>query len=398
MRTMTYSLKMISLSLALGALAACSGSNPAAPAAINAAGKHVVATGYSNWVQQHWVEYKKANGGSKAVTDTTGCSECHGADLAGGVSKVSCFSASFTDSHGAVFSCHPNGDHTLGHPASWGDPAGNAFHGAANFNGLAVKGSATLGTVCGLCHATSASETSLGSAPSCLSSDPKWGIACHSSSPAANSQGCVSCHGVPPVGAASAAPNRAGAHAVHLGLAAYGVTIGCSSCHLNGGSGSARHGAGNGLAYLNLSSGFRAQSVPFAYSAAKCSGVSCHGGQQTPAWATGHLTVDNDCSSCHALAGQGLPQYNDYHSGLKNNVNLHAFHLTSASGPGLTCVNCHAKLLKSVHFAGLNNPALGGAAATLSDEINYVPAAKTCATTAVGAVTCHPANLVLKWE
>ena len=397
MRTTTALFKMIPLALALSALSACSGGNGSAPPAIDAAGKHVVATGYTNWVQQHWVEYKKANGGSKAVADSTGCSECHGTDLAGGISKVSCFSASFKDSNGIMVSCHPNGDHTLGHPASWGDPVGGDFHGSSTFNGVAVKGSTTLGTTCGLCHATQASESSIGSAPSCLSSDPKWGIACHSTSPAVNSQGCLSCHGVPPSGTPAAAPNRAGAHAVHLGLVAEGVVIGCSSCHLNGGSGTAQHAVGAGLAYLNLTSGFKAQSGGFSYTTGKCSGVSCHGGQQTPSWATGQITVETDCSSCHALAGQGPPQYNDYHSGLKNGENLHVFHLTAApDGAGLVCTNCHdPERLKNIHFTGLNNPALEGAANTLSSDINYVPATKTCATT---AAACHPSGVFPTWE
>ena len=382
MRTTTALWKMISLPLTLSALFACSSGNGSAPPAIDGAGRHVVAAGYTNWVQQHWVEYKGANGGSKAVSDATSCSQCHGTDLLGGICKVSCFSASFQESNGTTVSCHPNGDHTLGHPASWGDPAGGDFHAVSTFNGVAVRGSSSLGTTCGLCHATQASETSVGSAPSCLSSDPKWGIACHSSSPAVNSQGCVSCHGAPPSGAPSAVtPNRAGAHATHINLG-----VGCATCHQNGGTGTGKHGAGDGLAYLNLSSGYQSESVPFGYAAGQCSGVSCHGGQQTPLWYGGEITVATDCKSCHALAGAGLPQYNDYFSGLKLGKNLHDFHLNDPTGPRALCTDCHDTNLLSVnHFTGLNTPAMeGDAGATIRADRNYLKATGSC------VASCHP--------
>jgi len=61
------------------------------------------------------------------------CSECHGADLTGGVAKVSCFSAGFSG-----LSCHAIGP--IGHPAGFADPA---LHGvrvksaAAGANGMA---------------------------------------------------------------------------------------------------------------------------------------------------------------------------------------------------------------------------------------------------------------------
>lgn len=382
MPTTTALLKMILLSLVLSALSACSSGNGSAPAVIDGAGRHVVSAGYTNWVQQHWVAYDGANGGSSAVSDATSCSQCHGTDLLGGICKVSCFSASFTDSSGVMVSCHPNGDHTLGHPASWGDPAGVDFHAVSTFNGTVVRGSATLGSACGLCHATQASETSVGSAPSCLSTDPKWGIACHSSSPAVNSQGCVSCHATPPSGVpTSVAPNRAGAHATHINLG-----VGCAACHLNGGTGTSKHGVGDGLAYLNLSSGYQAQSVPFSYTPSQCSGVSCHGGQQTPAWYGGEITVATDCESCHALAGVGLPEYNDYFSGLKLGKNLHYFHLFDPTGPQLFCTGCHdPNLLQTGHFTSLNTPAMeGNAGATIRADINYQEATGSC------VASCHP--------
>jgi predicted CxxxxCH...CXXCH cytochrome family protein len=370
-------LKMISLPLALSVLFACSGGNDAAPVKLDATGKHAAGPGYSSWVQQHWVEYKLANGGSKLASSATSCSECHGADLLGGTSKVSCFSASFKDSAGATLYCHPNGDRTLGHPASWTDPTSADFHAQASFNGKAVKGSATLGTDCGLCHATDRNALTLGTVPSCLSNDPKWGISCHVSSPAVSSNGCVSCHNTPPAGAV--APNQAGAHVTHLGLP--GVT--CATCHNGFGSGTPKHATGNGLAFVKLATGYQAQSGVLAYGTLKCSSVSCHGGQQTPAWIGETLDVAN-CSRCHALARSAAPQFNDYSSGKLSTdapqVKLHQFHLAQVdpnTGSAITCLGCHDVTVLTdptgAHFANLATSAFEGKAEnTLKSSISYV--------------------------
>jgi predicted CxxxxCH...CXXCH cytochrome family protein len=363
-------LKMISLPLALSALFACGGGNGSAPVKLDTTGKHVAAPGYSSWVQQHFVEYKNANGGSKLASSTSSCSECHGADLLGGTSKVSCFSASFKDSAGATLSCHPNGDRTLGHPASWADPTSGDFHAQANFNGRAVKGSATLGTDCGLCHATDRNALTLGTVPSCLSNDPKWGISCHVSSPAVSSNGCVSCHTGGTTGPTGTdglidRPNRSGAHAIHLGL----KDVNCATCHQGYGSGTPKHTTGNGLAFVKLGVDYQAKSGVLSYGSLKCSSISCHGGQQTPAWVGGTLDI-NECSNCHALAGTGAPQFNDYSSGKLSTatpqVKLHQFHLTQndPAGAAITCVSCHdATILTSpagAHFTGLASEAFEG--------------------------------------
>ena len=54
------------------------------------------------------------------VSDRSRCFECHGSDLLGGISQVSCFSAEFNGQ-----ACHANGP--SGHPNGWRDPA---LHGA----------------------------------------------------------------------------------------------------------------------------------------------------------------------------------------------------------------------------------------------------------------------------
>jgi predicted CxxxxCH...CXXCH cytochrome family protein len=363
MRITTALMKTVPLVLALAALSGCGKANSSAPATIDAAGRHAVPAGAASWVQQHWVEYRRLNGGSSEVSGTTSCSQCHGSDLRGGTSKVSCFAASF-QLDGVNLSCHPNGDGRLGHPSSWAEPASGSFHGNANFNGTAVRGSASLEAECGLCHAISQDVARLGTAPSCLTKDPQWGIACHSGSPALNPQGCVSCHGAPPAGpGAAVAPNRQGRHAAHLNLG-----IGCSACHTGGGTGTQRHGIGNGNAYLNLSTGYQAQSGAFGYAGGKCSGVACHGGQQTPDWyGSVGMDVATQCTSCHAAASQALPQYNGYFSG------KHTFHLSDPNGPRLTCAACHVAGQLTGHFASLATPgfAEGAARGSLAGSLNY---------------------------
>ncbi|MDA8413258.1 MAG: CxxxxCH/CxxCH domain-containing protein [Desulfobacteraceae bacterium] len=73
------------------------------------------------------------------LASPSACFECHGKDLSGGISKVSCFSTSL-----GGFTCHPGGP--SGHPAGWAQPD---VHGKAakallaGINGLAH---------CQICH------------------------------------------------------------------------------------------------------------------------------------------------------------------------------------------------------------------------------------------------------
>jgi predicted CxxxxCH...CXXCH cytochrome family protein len=350
MRFHSALVKIILVPLSLTALVACSGKSGSGGAAVtlDANGNHP-----ADWVQQHWIAYKQQNGGSRGVSANTGCSDCHGSDLSGGISRVSCFSASLNG-----ISCHANADHTLGHPASWSDPTSSDFHGSAtaSFNGAMIKGNSALGSSCGVCHATGSNVTQFGSVPSCLSTDPKWGISCHASSPAAASTGCVSCHGTPPAGAS--APNRAGAHAAHLSLA--GVT--CNTCHSGFGTGTSKHANGAFLnhssAYVRVAVAYAAQTGSLGYTGGRCSAVSCHGGTDTPAWSGGSITVAADCLSCHQLQDPQAPQYNSFYSGNYAGTNLHQYHLAQANrftGVRVFCTDCHnaAKLPNSAHFAAL---------------------------------------------
>jgi len=341
--------KIICLPLALAALFGCSNGSGSSSTMVDASGKHP-----ANWLQQHWVFYRQANGGSKDVSSTTPCSECHGVDLTGGNSKVSCFSDSFQ----GMF-CHNNPDHTLGHPTGWGsDPSSQNFHAFSAYNGQPVKGNTNLASSssCGLCHSAADNTVLVGDSPSCLSTTRS--IGCHSSSPAAQPSSCVSCHGTPPDGnppAGNAAPNRAGDHAAHLSLA--GVT--CGTCHFSFGTMTQKHAGGKGQAFLNLSAPYRAQSGTFSYTGGSCAAVSCHGGKPSPNWTTGEtINVSTDCAKCHQLLDPQAPQYNSYFSGTNTNVgNLHQFHLAQlvpGLGRQIFCTDCHnTAVLASKHFSGL---------------------------------------------
>jgi cytochrome c553 len=91
-------------------------------------GKHV-----ASWMTSHGPTY---------LTDQTTCVQCHGNDLQGGISHVSCFSASFGGA-----SCHQNGP---GHPnpVAWGDPAQHGASAKSSPNPAAMAGFA----VCEICH------------------------------------------------------------------------------------------------------------------------------------------------------------------------------------------------------------------------------------------------------
>ena len=84
----------------------CSSPNSSAPT-LDAAGKHV-----ANWIVDHRLAALADQGGR--------CLDCHGSDLRGGISTVSCFSPQFNGQ-----ACHADGPG--GHPAGWRDPA---LHGA----------------------------------------------------------------------------------------------------------------------------------------------------------------------------------------------------------------------------------------------------------------------------
>ncbi|MBU1739730.1 MAG: CxxxxCH/CxxCH domain-containing protein [Proteobacteria bacterium] len=152
---------------------------------------------------------------------------------------------------------------------------------------------------------------------------------------------CTACHGQPPSG--NSYPNTAGAHAVHTSLPS--VNNDCTTCHVGA--------AHNGQLDLGFPASYNARSgTATDNSNGTCSSISCHGGITTPVWATGSITVNTQCTSCHS---SGTSQYNDYSSGQHNK------HMSK----GYSCTVCHnTTKLQVGHFSNLATTAFEQSAAS----------------------------------
>lgn len=242
---------------------------------------------------------------------------------------------------------------------------------------------------------------------SCMNPTAVKGFACHFSSPVANLTGCVSCHGGLTSGPfGTAAPNMKSAHTKHVAL------TGCATCHQNAGFGTANHGKAPALgryskATVSLSDSAKAKTIvtAFQYDAAsgKCSGVSCHGGTDTPSWATGSITIaagsNAICYQCHEQSATN--QYNSFNSGYNTDkgVNTHTSHLLR----GANCTDCHnigTLTDYQKHFGGISANAFTGAAKTIGGVPTKVgnysdsPNPKTCS----GMTSpCHQGGNTGRW-
>lgn len=193
---------------------------------------------------------------------------------------------------------------------------------------------------CQECHGASFNG---GSGPACSE--------CHTAGSPLTALNCTSCHEKPPAG--SDYPNTDGAHIVHNG-----ITGSCDTCHQGAGSQTVRHY--DSVVDVDFS-GYNAQSGTASYShgSATCSGVSCHGGKNTPDWFSGSLNVNTACGACHSSGGE----YNSYVSGE---------HRKHVQGEGHPCTECHdTSKLAAVHFNDLHTPQMSQAAQTIRDELNY---------------------------
>ncbi len=184
----------------------CAG-NAGNAAPLNAAtGKHP-----ATWVQNHWADYVKT---------PDQCRSCHGSTadpaLAGGISKVSCFT------------CHTNG---VNHPAGWADPAqhGRGAKLAPSTDGMAMAGFAH----CAKCHGDTYSNGLTVSCKACHTKAPHpdkpwYGTTPsgtnHNATDPGNAPECFKCHAagansvlkpltVPPAGTAPGCFNDTMCHA-----------------------------------------------------------------------------------------------------------------------------------------------------------------------------------------
>lgn len=133
MRISTSILKVIFLVATLSALTACGKGNSDVPNVDS--GKHPV-----NWTGQH---------GAVATTSTSSCTQCHGEDLAGGVTRVGCFSTPQSSFNGFV--CHASSPEVNKDCSSC---HGTPPNGTALFNRASAhaKHLAVTGVTCNSCH------------------------------------------------------------------------------------------------------------------------------------------------------------------------------------------------------------------------------------------------------
>lgn len=356
----------------------------------------------SNWLPGgHAFVSEQTHSSATASTDSD-CTACHGTDLSGGISGVSCThchlggtasihplswdpiysthgpsvnsgatptaSCSNQYCHGASLlgvsgsgpsctSCHLGGPVSI-HPAGW-DPIYLA-HGPSVSSGLTTTASCANQ----YCHGSSLQGVA-GSGPACTS--------CHSYPYNPSSVTCGACHRIPPSGANF--PNSAGAHAKH----ATSNVISCNICH----NGAAAYVGDHSDSVVNFSfpSTYNPKTggVP-SYTSANhtCSNVSCHGAKSTPDWLTGTIDVSAQCGSCHSY---GTAQYSDFH-GTRHNL-----HVNNRS---IACQECHdtAKLAQ-VHFNDLNTSSVTEAWRTLLDSLNYTGTGQGAGNC---TVDCHNKN------
>ncbi len=296
-----------------------------------------------------------------AVPNTAACTQCHGADLDGGISGVSCTG------------CHLGGPTSV-HPATWVP--------VPLTHGPSVSSGSTPVAKCSnqYCHGTSLGGVA-GSGPSCST--------CHAWPFTPGSVVCGSCHGIPPSG--SVYPDTPGRHALHTAWTGT-ATASCSACHngSDGASGTVTHS--NGVVEVSILSTYNSKSGSASYdsSSMSCSQVSCHGGPRTqtatqanalpsqatlaptPSWSNGTIDVGTQCTSCHVY---GTLENNSYNSG------QHFLHVwdpnngpaPNGQNPKVACTVCHDSIkLAASHFTTLNTPALEGpASATILDSLQY---------------------------
>jgi len=301
----------------------CSTTNQDSPLSfVDASGNHP-----GGWIAAH---------GSYAEPDGSLCMDCHGDDLAGGITGVSCSS----DAVG----CHSGGP--AFHPADWLDSSltGNAWHGDAYTNGFLVNGI----NDCVDCHEPPAlDDPAEGKCIIChftLSGNKSPGGWAHASTLHSSFAGspeesvCVACHEIN-----ISFGNQPSCHNCHDNPVAHEVeyldhntdvpdsgnfTSQCSTCHAISGT------SPNASAPLCVSC--HTESSP--YSGANC--TSCHGNPPNTG-EHGEHSGETTCDECHQGAGSGSGLNHFYDEELDQDfitaITDMVFNGTSCSG------TCHGK-------------------------------------------------------
>jgi predicted CxxxxCH...CXXCH cytochrome family protein len=297
----------IGVTLSLGMLllaAACSDVRKGSTPFNSETGKHP-----TNWIVDHRAAY---------ISDTGQCTPCHGSDIKGGISNVSCFSASFNG-----MSCHANGP--SGHPAGWGDPGshgataktapdnslGHGFQYCERCHGADFAGG-SVNKSCFTCHTVNAPHspkpwrTSAGSART------------HTDTNTGNAAVCANCHALGanltsvPV-PTNLVPGTPGCFNSTLCHAQVGHAVGWSSPDVHGASAKAAPGASSGFAYCESCHGtnFAGGSARSCLNTAGCHGATVASPHSPAPWRSAgtttrtHTTTNTSnasvCNQCHAL-------------------------------------------------------------------------------------------------
>lgn len=300
--------RIIPMLLLIATLCGCSTRNESAPNINPATGKHP-----SGWA---------TTGGSKHpasyISVPSSCYECHGKNLAGGISNVSCFSASRSG-----INCHPGGP--SGHPAGW---AAADAHGTA---AKAISNGQNGFERCTVCHGSDFSGGSINR--SCLNNAgchgagvmaaharKPWrstsGGRTHTSTDASNASACGVCH-------------KAGANSSRKpsSAPAAGSALGCFNntlCHgVEGHPADWKAAAAHGAAAKSISGGDTGISACTVCHGVKYDGgsaeqtclnaVGCHGSNtasphpakpwRSKAGGVSHVSTDtsnaSQCAVCH---------------------------------------------------------------------------------------------------
>jgi predicted CxxxxCH...CXXCH cytochrome family protein len=196
--------------------------------------------------------------GAQAKQDLTVCQGCHATPSSGGTNPR--FNVAIGSLTNGCEDCHND---------STAHPSVGARDGIHWYDDTFTHDNAgNIPAACELCHGANLqgpADTPQGVGPACTE--------CHAVVPVgADASGCVSCHNTPPNGlapAGNARPNRAGRHG------AAGHAVDCSTCHSNGGFGTAAHFDFTPPADVTPPAG---ETITFSSNATNttCNG-SCHG-------------------------------------------------------------------------------------------------------------------------
>ncbi|HWR97736.1 MAG TPA: hypothetical protein VN317_04875 [Candidatus Methanoperedens sp.] len=191
---------------------------------------------------EHWV----ADHGESYLESAAHCTECHGADLRGGISKVSCFAADLSG-----VTCHPGGPDAFIHPDGW---SAAGVHGP---QASAAPGATSGFAYCAVCHGADFAGGAVNTP-------------------------CGSCHGVP--APHPRAPWRGGA-STHTRVNP-GNAPACAQCHLRSGTPAAAGCFSNTLCHAQRGVHPQGWDAPGSHGAAA---------KRPP----GSLSGFNSCTSCH---------------------------------------------------------------------------------------------------